>query len=1198
MQTTLLSISIAIILALVAALAGPIFVDWSQYRAEIEAEASQMAGVPVRVGGAIDVRLLPTPSLKLNDVQIGPATSAQKVSARGVAMEFGLGTLMRGEFHANQIALERPEVRMGLDRSGVVQMPGLNFGFDPDRLAIERLTVRDGRLILTDAASGAQLAIDGLNLSGEVGSLIGPFKVEGSFTADSEHYAYRLSGSRRADDGSMKLRLAIEPAERALAFEADGTAWIEGGSPRFEGAATLSRVVGAALPGGRITINDPWKMSGKIKATAKNVLVDQLELLYGPESRLVRLNGSAIMNFGRDTRIASTLTARQIDLDRVLPSAEQKRLPFETIKLLVDDLAAIAAPPLPIRISLGIDSLMVGGATVSALRGDVENNAEGWSLDTFELRAPGATQMRITGKLVLTDRKAEFQGPVKVDSSDPAVFFAWIEGRSAAGRTALGPMRGSGTLTLGHERVAIDGLKAEIDRKPLEGRLGYRFATTAAPSRLDVALSGSELDFDRGLALGTALFAPTSFERPGEIALALNVARASYAGIEAHKAQAMLTYDPSGLKIERLSIADIGGASLDASGRLDSAADAWRGSIAMSLTAPRLDGITALADKFLPAASDALHKYGARIAPLKVNAKLDVEPRPGNTTGGRTDAKLKLDGTVAGIDVNFDASGTGEISNPATAAMHIGGRLDAQDGRALASFVGLDVFANAESRPARMTFTADRAANSAFKVDAKFAGADLNASAAGTMTSSGDGTLDVSLRAANTKLPRRAGPATVPADLRAHVAINGNEVAVTNLSGRVAGTTVKGGVTLGLGEPLQVNGRVEADQVDAGELFAVLTGAPRSPSGGRSLEWVAEPFGQPAAPAFEGHVEFRIANAQWIAGVATKNLVGTAKFEPSGFSLSDVTGVLADGRLAFEVEVRRERAGPLLRSRVKLSNADIPMLLAGALRVPAAGRISFEADLQGQGLSPASLAGAIKGTGTVTAANVEIAGLDPRAIDAVINALEVDRGLAGNSTRVTQIANTGLDAGKLRIPSVTAPIIIADGRAQLANLSASAQNADISGSVSLTLADWQLEMRLTMTGPPRKNAPAAERPAMAVAVRGPLTGARRVVDVSNLIGWATMRAVDQEAKRLEAAEKERQRLEAAVEALRRPPDAAGAPQSDTLPSPPPPASTAGRLPDLPGPADSKSAAPPGRRVSPSAQPKPFNPTESPPAGSR
>jgi len=1205
-QTTLLSIGIAIILALLAALVGPFFVDWNQYREEIEAQAAQMVGVPVQVSGAIDVRLLPTPSLKLNDVQLGSAASAQKVSARGLAIEFGLGTLMRGEFRASQVALDRPEVRVGLDRSGFVQTPGLNFGFDPDRVAIERLSIKDGQVILTDAASGAELAIDRLSLSGEVGSLIGPFKVEGSFTAAGEQYAYRLSGSRRGDDGGMKLRLALDPAERALVFESEGTVWIEGGSPRFEGAATLSRVVGTALPGGKATVSDPWKISGKIKATAKTVLVDQLELLYGPESHLIRLNGSAIMDLGRDPRIASTLTARQIDLDRLLPNSEQRRLPFETIKLLVEDLAATWVPALPIRISLGIDSLTVGGATVSALRGDVENNANGWNLDALELRAPGATQMRITGKLVLADRKIEFQGPVKVDSSDPALLFAWVEGRSAAGRPPLGPMRGSGTLTLGRERVAVDGLKAEIDRKVLEGRVAYRFATAAAPARLDAALSGSELDFDRGLALGTALFASTSFERPGEIALALDVARASYDGVEARKAQATLTYDYSGLKIERLSIGDIGGASLDASGRVENAANAWRGSIAMSLTAPRLDGISSLADRFLPQASDVLHKYGARVAPLKLNAKLDMEPPSGKTANGRIGTKLKLNGTTAGIEVNLDANGTGEISDPGTATMHIAGRLDSPDGRALATFAGLDALANVEARPARITFVADTAEKNAFKVDGKFTGTDLNATAVGTVIPSGDSTLNVSLRAANTKLPRRAGSAAVPADLRAHIAINGNEVAVTDLSGKVAGTAVKGGVTLGLGEPLQINGRIEADRVDAGELFAVFAGAPRSETAGRSPEWVAEPFGQPTLPTAEGRVEFRAGNAQWIAGLATKDLVGAVKFEPSGFSLTTVTGVLADGRLVLDADVRRDRAGLMLRSHVKLSNADMPALLAGALRVPATGRISLEADLQGQGLSPASLVGAIKGSGTVTAENIEIAGLDPTAIDAVLNAMEVDRGLAGNPGRVGQIANAGLDVGKLKIPSAAAPIVIADSRAQLVKLTAPTQSADISGSVSLALADWQLDARLTMTGQPRKNAPTAERPTMAVAIKGPLTAARRTVDVTNLIGWATMRAIDQEAKRLDEAEKERRRLEAAVEALRRQPerqpDGTNPPQVGTPPpAAQPPPSAAGRAQD-PAPTDNKSTAPSVRRAPPpspsSASPKPFNPMESPPAAVR
>ncbi|HLK83240.1 MAG TPA: AsmA family protein [Xanthobacteraceae bacterium] len=1148
MQTTLLSIGIAIILALMAALIGPVLVDWGDYRSAIETEASQMVGAPVRVGGTIDVRILPTPSLKLGDVQIGPAASAEKVTVGELAMEFGLGTLMRGEFRASQVTLDRPEIRVGLDGSGALQAPGLNIRFDPDRIAIERLIINDGKLLLADAASGGEIAVEQLSLAGEVGSLIGPFKAEGAFAAKGERFAYRLSGGRRGDDGGMKVRLAIDPAERALAFESDGTVFIEGGAPRFEGAATLSRVVGTALPGGRVAINDPWKASAKIKATSKTMLADQLELLYGPESRLIRLNGSAIVTFGRDPRIASTLTARQIDLDRVLPNSELKRLPFETVKLLANELTTVPPPPIPIRVSLGIDSLMAGGATLSALRGEVENTADGWQLDTLEMRAPGATQVLVSGKLALADRKVEFRGPVKVDSSDPAALFAWIEGRSAAGRPALGPMRGSGAITLGPERIAVDQLKAEIDRKALEGRVAYRFATAAAPARLDAALSGAELDFDRALALGSALFASTSFERPGEIALALDIGHASYAGIEARKAQAALTYDQSGLKIERLSIGDIGGASIDASGRLDNTADAWRGSLSMALAAPRLDGITALADRFWPRTSDALHKYGARIAPFKVNAKLDMEPRTGDQTGAGTVTRLKADGTIAGINISLDGSAAGDISDPAAAVMHIGGRLDAPDGRALASLIGIDALATADSRPARITFVADGVPNGALRVGGAFAGADLNASTTGTMTLSGDGTLDVTFRAANTKLPRRAGSPAVPADLRARLAIDGREVAVTDLSGKIAGAAVKGSLMISLGEPLRVNGRIEADQVDAGELAAIATGAPRAAPGVRSPEWVAEPFGPPMAPAAEGRVEFKAANAQWMTGVAAKDVAGWVRFEPSGFSLADVTARVADGRLALDADIRREGASLAVRSHVKLTNADMPVLLAGALRAPAAGRVSLEADLQGQGLSPASLVGSLTGAGTATAENIEVSGLDPAAIDAVLNALEADRSLASNSPRVTQIANGLLDAGKLKIPFATAPIVIADGRAQLPKVSASsAQKTDISGSMSLALADWQFDARFAMTAPPRKNAPAAaERPVMTVTIRGPLTGARRSVDVSGLIGWATMRAVDEEAKRLDEAEKERKRLEA-VDALRR--------QSDTgtgAPAQPPP----------------------------------------------
>ncbi|HAP14160.1 MAG TPA: hypothetical protein DEA80_08020, partial [Afipia sp.] len=65
MQTTLLGLAIAFILALIAALVGPYFVDWNQFRSQFETEASRIVGAPVRVGGKLDALLLPTPTLRL-----------------------------------------------------------------------------------------------------------------------------------------------------------------------------------------------------------------------------------------------------------------------------------------------------------------------------------------------------------------------------------------------------------------------------------------------------------------------------------------------------------------------------------------------------------------------------------------------------------------------------------------------------------------------------------------------------------------------------------------------------------------------------------------------------------------------------------------------------------------------------------------------------------------------------------------------------------------------------------------------------------------------------------------------------------------------------------------------------------------------------------------------------------------------------
>src|SRR5215469_3932282 len=96
-QTTLLALAIAIIVAIVAALAAPMVIDWNHYRSAFETEASRFTGLSVRVNGAIDARILPSPRLKLHDVEVGAAGRAPLMRAGSLDLEVRLGPLLRGE---------------------------------------------------------------------------------------------------------------------------------------------------------------------------------------------------------------------------------------------------------------------------------------------------------------------------------------------------------------------------------------------------------------------------------------------------------------------------------------------------------------------------------------------------------------------------------------------------------------------------------------------------------------------------------------------------------------------------------------------------------------------------------------------------------------------------------------------------------------------------------------------------------------------------------------------------------------------------------------------------------------------------------------------------------------------------------------------------------------------------------------------
>ena len=153
MQTTLLGLAIALILALVTAIVAPLVVDWNRYREPIEAEASRLTGMTVRINGSIDGRLVPTPMITLHDVVAGAprttdAPDAQPLLRAGeIKLELALGALLRGKIEATDAHVIEPEVHVGLDRSGALTLPALAPSSQPENLSIGQFSIENGRVV-------------------------------------------------------------------------------------------------------------------------------------------------------------------------------------------------------------------------------------------------------------------------------------------------------------------------------------------------------------------------------------------------------------------------------------------------------------------------------------------------------------------------------------------------------------------------------------------------------------------------------------------------------------------------------------------------------------------------------------------------------------------------------------------------------------------------------------------------------------------------------------------------------------------------------------------------------------------------------------------------------------------------------------------------------------------------------------------
>jgi hypothetical protein len=1106
-QTTLLGLAIAFIIALIAALVGPYFIDWNQFRPQFEAEATRIIGAPVRVAGKLDARLLPAPSLQLRSVTVGGANDLGKVRAEKLDVEFSLGSLMRGEVRATELTINGMALDLGLDPKGRIDWPASTGAFNLGSLAIDRLNLT-GRVALHDAASRGTVELSDIAFSGDVRSLAGSIRGDGNFMFDGTRYPFRVSSGQTQDGNGTRVHLNIDPGQRALAIDLDGVLNFEQRAPRFEGTATL------AAPATAKGVAMPWRVASKVKADYAAARLDQIEVSYGPEERALKFAGAGDLSFGASPLLRATMTARQLDADR-FAAKDNSSEPVRVLPAMRALLAGAPAIPIATQIEFASEQIMLGGRPLQDVAAELRASAGAWTVRRLEFRAPGTTKVSLNSAGAQNASPDNFKAALSVESTDPDALMTWLQGRSEPTLRSQKTLRLRGDVSVAPNLLTIDGMKVELDGGAVEGWAVLSHWQPGGIAQVAAGLKAERLDLDAATALLRSLAGPQA-EWPEEAQLSLDIGRAISSGQELRPLAVKLGYTPKTISLDRLKIGQPDGVMMEGVGSFDRANAT--GKLALSSSAASFNQLTALIAPLAPSVVARLNAMGTGQGPARAKLALDLDRIPGQTDRVSARAVLDLDTpqlkgvttltakpTVAAINgMDIEAVKRSEVA--------VESKLSSAQGRSLLALLGLDRAIAAGEGFAQFEGSASGAWGAPIRLKAKISGAGFDAEAQGTAEPWAQelkagmnlkiGSVNVAplldLKPAD-KLGQNIG-------LTARLTVAGNKWTFDDLDSSIDGSRLRGRVALTLDEEKAIEGEIGLDTLALAPGFALAIGAAGHDA--------TEPLGAGLVKGWRGRIAFQALRGVLPGGAELQQVGGTVKADGQSLAFDDIKGKIGGGEVGANIDVRPSVNGIALNARVQLTGVDGNALRYRTLAMPA-GRASLQMTLTSQGRSASALIGALSGNGTVTLESAKFVGLDPRAFEAAVRAS--DSGQAKDDARLKQIVEPALSAGALAVASAQIPFSIRDGRMRVSATTIDTQGvrAVISGGYDIPAdqADIRAALALTMV------LPATGRPEIQLFAAGTPDAMSRSVDVAALSSWLAVRAIDHETRRLDAIER-------------------------------------------------------------------------------
>src|SRR5215467_11899252 len=467
MSNFIIAIAVFLITVVGALFAIPYFVDWNGYRSVFEEEATRLLGREVRVGGAVNLHLLPTPYFRFEKVRIADASvNLQEpfFRADSLTVKLAIPPMVRGVLEANDIELLRPVLRLALDNAD-----GWNwqsFGealaraaFLPAKVTLSSVKIVDGVLALHGPDGAERTRFEGFNGELSTPALEGPYRLRGTFGTSALDRELRVATARAEGDGTLRFKAVLRVDGGASTYMLDGRVADLMGKPSIEGDLS-ARVPVAGLwqaqPAPTLRLprkpmrSDPeggadkgeaaFDLRAQLRADPAGATLSDLSLAFEQDGRPQLVSGEVKAAWRTALAVELRLASRWLDLDRIAGAGEGAG-PLDSIVPLAVGLRDLLPGDSQSRATISIDQANVGHEAVSGVHLVLVRSAGKLAIEDLRLGLPGSSRGELQGSVTGPPEAPVFEGNIGLRGTSLVRFLSW----ATAGALTLDP-KGDGSF--------------------------------------------------------------------------------------------------------------------------------------------------------------------------------------------------------------------------------------------------------------------------------------------------------------------------------------------------------------------------------------------------------------------------------------------------------------------------------------------------------------------------------------------------------------------------------------------------------------------------------------------------------------------------------------------------------------------------------------------------------------------------------